>query len=72
MFQLVCDPSGAVVETSLKKLVPAVLSWGNKLDHILRVVLSHILGSAQVYVLLMGCFLLLDSFGTYSLLLMLL
>eukprot|EP00268_Persea_americana_P026110 TRINITY_DN2549_c0_g1_i12.p1 TRINITY_DN2549_c0_g1~~TRINITY_DN2549_c0_g1_i12.p1 ORF type:complete len:1082 (+),score=231.80 TRINITY_DN2549_c0_g1_i12:196-3441(+) len=47
MFQLVCDPSGAVVETSLKKLVPAVLSWGNKLDHILRVVLSHILGSAQ-------------------------
>lgn len=71
MFQLVCDPSGAVVETSLKKLVPAVLSWGNKLDHILRVVLSHILGSAQVYVFLMGCFLLLDLFGTYSLLLML-
>lgn len=71
MFQLVCDPSGAVVETSLKKLVPAVLSWGNKLDHILRVVLSHILGSAQVYMLLMGCFLLLDLFGTYSLLLML-
>lgn len=56
MFQLVCDPSGAVVETSLKKLVPAVISWGNKLDHILRVVLSHILGSAQVYVLLIGCF----------------
>ncbi|XP_058089002.1 uncharacterized protein LOC131235710 [Magnolia sinica] len=47
MFQLVCDPSGVVVETSLKKLVPAVITWGNKLDHILRVLLSHILGSAQ-------------------------
>ncbi|XP_077253234.1 HEAT repeat-containing protein [Tasmannia lanceolata] len=47
MFQMVCDPSGVVVETSLKELVPAVLLWGNKLDHILRVLLSHILGSAQ-------------------------
>ncbi|KAK9272038.1 hypothetical protein L1049_002407 [Liquidambar formosana] len=47
MFQLACDPSGVVVETTVKKLVPAVLSWGNKLDHILRVLLSHILGSAQ-------------------------
>lgn len=47
MFQLVCDPSGAVVETSLKELVPEVIRWGNKLDHVLRVVLSHILGSAQ-------------------------
>ncbi|XP_068641158.1 uncharacterized protein [Aristolochia californica] len=47
MFQLVCDPSGVVVETSLKELVPAVISWGNKLDHILRVSLSHVVGSAQ-------------------------
>ncbi|KAJ6803207.1 lisH domain and HEAT repeat-containing protein KIAA1468-like protein [Iris pallida] len=47
MFQLVCDPSGLVVETSLKELVPAVVSWGGKLDHILRVLLSHVIGSAQ-------------------------
>ncbi|KAG9450463.1 hypothetical protein H6P81_010428 [Aristolochia fimbriata] len=47
MFQLVCDPSGVVVETSLKELVPAVICWGNKLDHILRVSLSHVVGSAQ-------------------------
>ncbi|KAH9311798.1 hypothetical protein KI387_026833, partial [Taxus chinensis] len=47
MFQLVCDPSGTVVETSLKNLVPAVISWGNKLDHVLRVLLSHLLASAQ-------------------------
>ncbi|KAK7295763.1 hypothetical protein RJT34_18675 [Clitoria ternatea] len=46
MFQLVCDPSGVVVETSLKELVPAVMNWGNKLDHVLRVLLSHILSSA--------------------------
>lgn len=48
MFQLVCDPSGVVVETTLKELVPAVLNWGNKLDHISRVLLSHILSSARV------------------------
>lgn len=48
LFQLVCDPSGVVVETTLKELVPAVINWGNKLDHILRVSLSHILSSAQV------------------------
>ncbi|XP_042500230.1 RAB11-binding protein RELCH-like isoform X2 [Macadamia integrifolia] len=47
MFQMVCDPSGAVVETSLKKLVPSVIYWGNKLDHILQVLLSHVVGSAQ-------------------------
>ncbi|RVW77484.1 LisH domain and HEAT repeat-containing protein KIAA1468-like [Vitis vinifera] len=47
MFQLVCDPSGVVVETTLKELVPAVINWGNKLDHILRILLSHILGSSQ-------------------------
>ncbi|KAM4131543.1 hypothetical protein ACJW30_01G183000 [Castanea mollissima] len=47
LFQLVCDPSGVVVETTLKELLPAVINWGNKLDHILRVLLSHILSSAQ-------------------------
>lgn len=48
MFQLACDPSGVVVETTLKELLPAIINWGNKLDHILRVLLSHILGSSQV------------------------
>lgn len=48
MFQLVCDPSGVVVDTSLQVLVPAVVKWGNKLDHILRVLLSLILSSTQV------------------------
>ena len=48
MFQLVCDPSGVVVETSLKELLPAVINWGNKLDHMLRVLLSLILSSTQV------------------------
>ena len=52
MFQLVCDPSGVVVETSLKELVPAVIKWGNKIDHVLKVLLSHILSSAQVFVFL--------------------
>ncbi|KAM5558021.1 RAB11-binding protein RELCH [Rosa sericea] len=47
MFQLVCDPSGVVVETTLKELVPAVIKWGHKLDHVLRVLLSHILSSAE-------------------------
>ncbi|AQK91708.1 HEAT repeat-containing protein [Zea mays] len=47
MFQLVCDPSGAVVEVALKELVPAVVRWGDKLDQISRVLLAHILASAQ-------------------------
>ncbi|CAO2208274.1 unnamed protein product [Urochloa humidicola] len=47
MFQLVCDPSGAVVEVALKELVPAVVRWGGKLDQISRVLLAHILASAQ-------------------------
>lgn len=47
MFQLVCDPSGVVVETTIKELVPALLKWGNKLDHILRLLLSYMLSSAQ-------------------------
>lgn len=50
MFQLVCDLSGVVVETALTELVPAVLKWGNKLDHVLRVLLSHITNSALVFV----------------------
>ncbi|KAF0917240.1 hypothetical protein E2562_017130 [Oryza meyeriana var. granulata] len=47
MFQLVCDPSGAVVNVALKELVPAIVRWGDKLDQILRVLLTHILASAQ-------------------------
>ncbi|KAL9324628.1 hypothetical protein ACSQ67_009485 [Phaseolus vulgaris] len=47
MFQLICDPSGVVVETTLKELVLAVIKWGNKLDHVLRVSFSHILNCAQ-------------------------
>ncbi|CAL0317316.1 unnamed protein product [Lupinus luteus] len=47
MFQLLCDPSGVVVETTLKELVPAVIKWGNKLDNVLRVLLSHIISSAK-------------------------
>ncbi|XP_039039238.1 RAB11-binding protein RELCH-like [Hibiscus syriacus] len=47
MFQLACDPSGVVVETTLKELLPAIINWGNKLDHILRVLISHILASAE-------------------------
>ncbi|XP_028785524.1 RAB11-binding protein RELCH isoform X2 [Neltuma alba] len=47
MFQLICDPSGVVVEITLNELVPAVLKWGDKLDHVLRVLLSHLLSSAQ-------------------------
>ncbi|KAL9226524.1 hypothetical protein vseg_002329 [Gypsophila vaccaria] len=46
-FQLVCDPSGVVVDTTLKDLVPALVEWGSKLDHILSVLMSHILSSAQ-------------------------
>jgi hypothetical protein len=52
MFQLVCDPSGAVVEVALKELVPAVVTWGDKLDQISRVLLAHILASAQVSLLM--------------------
>lgn len=48
MFQLACDPSGKVVDTTIKDLVPALINWGNKMDHMLQVLLSHILASAQV------------------------
>lgn len=50
MFQLICDPSGVVVEITLNELVPAILKWGNKLDHVLRVLLSLISSSAQVHI----------------------
>jgi hypothetical protein len=56
MFQLVCDPSGVVVDTALKELLPAVIKWGNRLEHILRVLLSHILSSAQVWLFLAAIF----------------
>ncbi|RDX66985.1 LisH domain and HEAT repeat-containing protein, partial [Mucuna pruriens] len=49
MFQLICDPSGVVVETTLKELVLAVIKWGDQLDHVLSVLLSHILSSAQLF-----------------------
>jgi hypothetical protein len=52
MFQLVCDPSVVVVEVALKELVPAVVRWGDKLDQISRVLLAHILASAQVSLLM--------------------
>lgn len=52
MFQLVCDPSGVVVDTTIKELVPTLVKWGNKMDHILRVLLSHIISSAQVVLFL--------------------
>ncbi|EPS69268.1 hypothetical protein M569_05497, partial [Genlisea aurea] len=47
MFQLVYDPSGMVVETAMKDLVPALIKWGDKLDHILNVLLSHLIQSVQ-------------------------
>ncbi|KAL1356354.1 hypothetical protein AAHE18_05G178500 [Arachis hypogaea] len=47
MFQLICDPSGVVVETTLKELVPAVIKWGNNYEHVLRGLLSLMLTSAQ-------------------------
>ncbi|KAL8117968.1 hypothetical protein AgCh_015750 [Apium graveolens] len=47
MFQLVCDPSGVVVETTIKELVPALLNWANRLDNMLRVLMSNILSAAQ-------------------------
>lgn len=47
MFQLVCDPAGVVVDTTIKELVPIVIKWGDKMDHVLEVLLSHILDSVQ-------------------------
>ncbi|XP_010693468.2 uncharacterized protein LOC104906422 isoform X2 [Beta vulgaris subsp. vulgaris] len=47
VFQLVWDPAGAVVDAALKNLVPALVKWGNKLDHVLSLLLSHILNYAQ-------------------------
>ncbi|XP_051149752.1 uncharacterized protein LOC127264322 [Andrographis paniculata] len=47
MFQLVCDPARTVSETTMKDLVPALINWGNELDHILQVIMSRILGSSR-------------------------
>ncbi|CAH9132432.1 unnamed protein product [Cuscuta epithymum] len=47
MFQLLCDPSGVVVETTMKELVPALVTWGKNLDHMSQLLLSHILQSAK-------------------------
>eukprot|EP00250_Pteridium_aquilinum_P009534 c18734_g1_i1 orf=241-3768(+) len=51
MFQLILDPSGVVVEMTLKELVPAVVTWANNgnqpLSQLLRLLFSHILASAQ-------------------------
>ncbi|XP_016502891.2 uncharacterized protein LOC107821016 [Nicotiana tabacum] len=47
MFQLACDPSGVVVDTTIKEVVPALVNWGKELDHLLQVLLSHALGSGQ-------------------------
>ena len=58
MFQLVCDSSGVVVEITLRELVPAVLKWGNKLDNVLKVLFSHMISSAQVFLFLLCCCLL--------------
>ena len=63
MFQLVCDPSGAVVDTTLKQLVPAVVKWGNQLEHVLRALLSHVLNSIQVC-LILNYFLILEFLPT--------
>ncbi|CAH1429007.1 unnamed protein product [Lactuca virosa] len=44
MFHLVCDPSGAVVDTTIKELVPAVLKWGERerwtVDVLLRLLMQ--------------------------------
>lgn len=52
MFQLILDPSGVVVDTTLKELVPAITAWANKgnqpLSQLLRLLFSHILACAQV------------------------
>ncbi|KAI5073490.1 hypothetical protein GOP47_0011503 [Adiantum capillus-veneris] len=51
MFQLVLDPSGVVVETTLKELVPGVVTWANNgnqpLHQMLRLLFSHILACVQ-------------------------
>lgn len=35
------------MDATLKDLLPAVINWGGKLDHVLRVLLSHMLGAAK-------------------------
>lgn len=52
MFDLVCDPMGPVVDTSLKELVPAMVVWNKRekqpLTQLFRGILSRLLMAAQV------------------------
>lgn len=52
MFDLVCDPMGPVVDTSLKELVPAMVVWNKRekqpLNQLFRGILSRLLMAAQV------------------------
>jgi len=52
MFDLVCDPMGPVVDTSLRELVPALLSWNKRekqpLSQLYKGLLSRLLTFAQV------------------------
>jgi hypothetical protein len=51
MFDLVCDPMGVVVDTSLNELVPALVMWNKHekqpLTQLYQGVLSRLLSSAQ-------------------------
>lgn len=35
------------MDAALKELLPSVINWGGKMDHVLRVLLSHMLGAAK-------------------------
>lgn len=52
MFDLVCDPMGPIVDTSLKELVPAMVVWNKRekqpLTQLFRGILSRLLMAAQV------------------------
>lgn len=52
MFDLVCDPMGPVVDTSLRELVPALLAWNKRemrsFAQLYKGLLSRLLMSAQV------------------------
>jgi hypothetical protein len=53
MFDLVSDPMGPVVDTSLRELVPALLAWDKRekqsLSQLYKGLLSRLLMSAQVH-----------------------
>lgn len=52
MFDLVCDPMGPVVDTSLRELVPALLAWRKRENQspfqLYKGLLSRLLLAAQV------------------------